>query len=342
MKITVCYIQYNRIECLLESLKILEDQTYPYIDVVISDDASTDDTELKITELLSNYKYPITYSRLEKNCGYDRNFRRSVELATGDYCFVLGNDDAIVGEGSIAFLVDFLIKNNYPTIGFTNYYDFSDPDSIIERAKETKLIGTGLDVALKHYNSFSFVGGLIYKKDVFERYNTEIHDGSIYAQIYIGTAMIIGGETLFSIKEPLVGKDILVNETRANSYRDNLIRSWSKFKIVDAGLPSVINVVVSSLENVSQGTSKNIFKVFKKIYTRTMPYWIMNYKENKALPSAVGLFFGLFPSTNKNTQRLRNQHKIYLYFIYLIFGLSAVIIPVYIFKKFEKVLYSLN
>ena len=200
MKISVCYIQYNRIECLLRSLRLLERQTYDNIEVVISDDASTDNTEQEILLLKQNYRFSLVYSRLTTNCGYDRNYRRCVELASGDYCFVLGNDDAIVGDNSILNLVQFLKRSNYPSIGFTNYFEYSEPDNIIERAKITGVLGTGLDVALRQYNSFSFVGGLIYKKNIFDKYNTDLHDGSIYAQLYIGMAIIIGGEMLFSIK----------------------------------------------------------------------------------------------------------------------------------------------
>jgi len=339
MKISVCYIQYNRIDCLKKSLTLLEKQSYDNIEVVISDDASTDSTEKEITDLKLNYRYPLVYSRLAENCGYDRNYRRCVELASGDYCFVLGNDDAIIGEDSILNLVHFLEKNNYPSVGFVNYFEFTDPQIVVERAKITGIIGTGLDVALRHYNSFSFVGGLIYKKKVFNRFNTNIHDGSIYAQMYIGMAMIIAGEVLFSIKEPIVGKDIIVNNKRPYSYRDNLIRSWSKFKIVDGGLPSVINVVVSALENNNQADSKNVFKVFKKIYSRTFPYWILNYKENNAFPSAFGLFIGLFPYYNKNFRQLTIIHKVLVYLMYLLFGFAALLTPVFVFNKLHKYLY---
>ena len=129
MKISVCYIQYNRIECLLRSLRLLERQTYDNIEVVISDDASTDNTEQEILLLKQNYRFSLVYSRLTTNCGYDRNYRRCVELASGDYCFVLGNDDAIVGDNSILNLVQFLKRSNYPSIGFTNYFEYSEPVS---------------------------------------------------------------------------------------------------------------------------------------------------------------------------------------------------------------------
>lgn len=48
MKISICIPQYNRIEYLLKSLRIIEEQTYPNIEISISDDCSSDDTVEKI------------------------------------------------------------------------------------------------------------------------------------------------------------------------------------------------------------------------------------------------------------------------------------------------------
>ena len=52
MKISICIPQYNRINYLLRSLSIIEQQTYEEIEIVISDDFSSDDTEEKIKSLV--------------------------------------------------------------------------------------------------------------------------------------------------------------------------------------------------------------------------------------------------------------------------------------------------
>src|SRR5258708_36491767 len=113
MKISICIPQYNRIEYLLRSLSIIEKQTYSDIEISISDDCSTDDTVERITELAKSYKYPIVFDKNEKNLGNDRNYRKCIEMANGDYAFVIGNDDSIAGEQSIADLVKFLDQNQH-------------------------------------------------------------------------------------------------------------------------------------------------------------------------------------------------------------------------------------
>lgn len=341
MKISICYIQYNRIQYLLKSLEILELQVYPNIEIVISDDASTDDTLNQIQILKEKYKYPIIYERSDVNQGFDRNYRKCIELATGEYCIVLGNDDTIVDNYAVQNLVKFIYDNNFPDIGFINYFEFITPSMIVERAKETIVLGSGVEVALKYYNCFSFVGGLIYKKSTFNKFNSDVHDGSIYAQMHLGMTMIIGGSILFSIKEPVIGKDIIIDKVVPNSYKDNLIRNWAEFKIVDGGLHSVIKVIISALELNRVGSKNNLYYVFKRMYSRTFPYWIFNYKRNKALPSAVGLVLGLLPTSNSDFYKLTLLNKSKIFALYFIVSFVSILVPSRIFFLIEKKLYKI-
>src|SRR5436190_2230332 len=97
MKISLCIPQYNRIQYLLKNLSVIAAQSYNGIEVCISDDASTDNTEEEIKKFIPGYKYPLLYFRHAKNVGYDANLRKSLEMATGDYCIMMGNDDTLLG-----------------------------------------------------------------------------------------------------------------------------------------------------------------------------------------------------------------------------------------------------
>src|SRR5688572_21985126 len=151
MKISLCIPQYNRIQFLLKNLEILAEQTYSDVEIVISDDCSTDDTEQQIKALQGNYRYPIIYSRNPTNYGYDRNLRRSMELATGEYCFVLGNDDSLNFPEALDMLAKFLQENNYPEIGYCNMTEEADRSQVFERATQTAVIGSGTEVAFTYY-----------------------------------------------------------------------------------------------------------------------------------------------------------------------------------------------
>lgn len=340
MKISICIPQYNRIDYLIKSLHIIEEQTYQDIEIVISDDCSSDDTVQRIEALTPHYKYPIILSVNEKNLGFDRNYRKCIELGTGDYAFVIGNDDSINGKDSITFLVDFLQKNDLPEIGYCNCIEERLNNQLMERAHQTTVIGSGTTVALKHYSCFSFVGGLIYKKSAFDQFNTAKHDGSIYAQMYLGCLMVASGCRLFSIREPLVIKDLLFEGEFRHSYRDRIAKKWKDFKVVNGGLPSVMNVLVSSFIDAGQATQNIIYSIHKRIYGVTYPFWIQDYKYNNALPEATGLIIGLSPAKIPTYSKLNLINKIRIWILYFSTSIIAIIFPVFLFNLIKNNLYK--
>ena len=84
---------YNRAdgylkECIASAVK----QTYPAVEIIVSDNCSNDNTE----ELVAGFADPrIRYHRLRKNIGANNNFNYLVEQAGGDYFLLLHDDDLI-------------------------------------------------------------------------------------------------------------------------------------------------------------------------------------------------------------------------------------------------------
>jgi glycosyltransferase involved in cell wall biosynthesis len=339
MKVSICIPQYNRIRFLLQSLETIAGQDYPELEVVISDDCSTDDTQERITSLIPGYRFPIVYHRNQQNLGYDANYRKCIELATGEYCLVIGNDDTLNGSDAVSFLVSFLKSNDHPEIGFSNFVEASDPSKITRRAETTAVLGSGYQVALKYYSCFSFVGGLIYKKSAFDKFNTSKHDGSIYAQMYLGCLMISSGCRLFSIERPLVIKDLEVEGKERKSYKDTLARTWKDYKVENGGLPSVIHVLISAFRDAGQLSQDVIYHIFKRIYTVTYPYWIVDYKNNGALPAAVGLVSGMRPARNNDFGLLSFGNKLKLRGYYSLASFAALCVPAGLFMKMKEKLY---
>jgi glycosyltransferase involved in cell wall biosynthesis len=340
MKISICIPHYNRIAFLLKNLKIISGQSYENIEVVVSDDCSIDDTEQKILLLQEHYRYPLIYKRNTTNLGYDRNLRQSIELASGDYCFILGNDDSLYAIDDLQFLANFLEKNNFPDIGFCNYVEDNDRSQIYERATQTSVLGAGYQLALKQFSNFSFVAGLIFKRETFLRYNTGRFDGSIYSQIYLGSLIIAAGNRLFTIQKTLVLKDIEAGDTHRNSYRDTIAKKWKDYRIVDGGLPSVINVLINAFKDAGVLRQPLIYRIFSRIYSTTYPHWLLDYRSNNAFPEAVGLVVGLNPTSNEQFILLSPINRARIYTKYLFSTLIGILMPVFLFIKMKKAIYK--
>lgn len=339
MRISICIPQFNRAGILIESLRRISCQTYKDIEIIISDDKSTDDTVEQITALQKTYKYPIVLSVSEQNLGYDRNYRRSIELSSGDYAFILGNDDTLNDPMDIQNLVTFLLENNYPDIGYCNYIEEGMDQGPVVRAVETRVQGSGLEVAMKYYNGFSFVAGIIYKRKAFEKFNTDKHDGSIYAQMYLGLLMIASGCKFFTIASPMVIKDIgdIAGKKAIETYKTRLPKSWSEYRVNDGGLISVSHVLISAMEDATQLKDKSVaYRILKRIYGITYPYWIVQYKKYGSLAAAMGLIRGLYPPVTKNWIKIDTTGKIKLMAIYSIMSVAGILFPAILFEKAEN------
>jgi glycosyltransferase involved in cell wall biosynthesis len=339
MKISICIPQYNRINFLLKNLSIISGQTYKNIEIVISDDCSTDQTEDEILKLIPKYKFPIIYQKNKRNIGYSANLRRSMELASGEYCLILGNDDTTYSNDAVQILVNFIQQNNYPDIGFCNFAEADNPEQVIKRTHKSVILNSGVDVALKYYGCFSFVGGLVFKKTIFEKANTDKYDWGVFIQIFLAVKIIVEGGILFSINEPIVLKDIYFGDEPRVSYKDRLKKKWKDFRIITGGLPDAAIAAIDGFEN-TQNFSKNAFTVLYKMYAYTLPFWILDYKSNGAIVDSIGITLGLSPFRNGALmKKVKFHHKVFLVFAYCLFSFSALIIPSFIFLMLKNKIY---
>jgi len=123
--LSICIPTYNRANelsvCLDSICKQfeLEPQLKTAVEIVISDNASTDNT----TEIVSEFqkRYPqIQYIRNENNVGFDRNVLNVVSHSHGEYCLTLGDDDAIF-EGGIKEILDLITKTKSSYINLNHW-----------------------------------------------------------------------------------------------------------------------------------------------------------------------------------------------------------------------------
>src|SRR5262245_45616795 len=99
-KLSFCIATYNRAAFLKDALEAIVTQATDDCEIVISDNASTDDTE----EVVSGFKNRcafLRYFKQDKNVGPDRNFDNAVALARGEFCWLMADDD-MLKPGAVA------------------------------------------------------------------------------------------------------------------------------------------------------------------------------------------------------------------------------------------------
>jgi glycosyltransferase involved in cell wall biosynthesis len=340
MKVSICIPQFNRIEYLELVLSSIDAQTYDGIEVVISDDCSSDRTEEVIRSYQQRYRYAIIYERQMSNVGFDANLRRALELGTGDYLFVLGNDDAIADACSIENLVNEIKKHDYPGIFTSNYADFSTRLVSHRRVQTTALELGSVESAIRCYSCFSFVGGIGFRQDVFREVNSPAHDGSVYVQIYLAVMAMLRGHSLLKLSNVLVAKDVTVSRRKGTSYIERISKNWEDdLSPVTGGLYQVLVVIFSAID---KSEVKNAVKwkkvVTMKIYATTYPYWLVDYRRHHARPEAFRLFIGMNPLAHRAF--LGEVYTFRLMGVYIISSIGGFLFPVFVFNLIENWLYA--
>jgi GT2 family glycosyltransferase len=112
--VTVCIPTYNRRELLAASLQSVLQQSWQDVEIIVSDNASTDDTE----EYVRSIGDPrLHYDRLEDNIGLFGNLSRCLQLGSGRYRVMLPDDDLML-PGNLERKVRFL--DGHPSAGMVH------------------------------------------------------------------------------------------------------------------------------------------------------------------------------------------------------------------------------
>lgn len=120
-RVTLVVFSYNQEQYIAEALDGALAQTYPHLEILISDDCSTDETFGIITSKVSDYCGPhqIKINRNEKNLNIGGHVRRVAKIAQGDIVVMAAGDDV-----SISTRVEEIVKvfNEQPDV-FATYSD---------------------------------------------------------------------------------------------------------------------------------------------------------------------------------------------------------------------------
>ena len=113
-RVSVCIPTFNRARSLCLTIEAMLGQSFANLELVICDDASTDDTRGTVM----SYADPrIRYHRNGKNLGLYGNWNRCIELAAGDYIAIYHDHDIYLPtilERSVALL------DKHPTASFVH------------------------------------------------------------------------------------------------------------------------------------------------------------------------------------------------------------------------------
>lgn len=154
--ISIIIPTYNRINSLERSIRSVQVQTHDDWELVIIDDGSTDDTEVKIQPFLEDPRIQYYYQS-NQGVGAARNL--GIKKAQGEYILFLDSDDSL--ENNVIESLELFGYTNFDLINWDTY-------KINEEGRK-KVTPQNLG-PLYNYNKLTFLAGSIcYKKILLNR-----------------------------------------------------------------------------------------------------------------------------------------------------------------------------
>jgi len=164
--LTIAIPTYNRHDVLKQNIdniinNVICKSSIP-IELVISDNASTDNTKQICQEFQKKYDF-IKYFRNEKNFGIDFNIMKAVQLSTGKYVHLLSDDDIIIADKYLKMLnfltndpeIDFLFLNGRG-FSFSNNKVKFNKNKLSDFMKNSRMFMENRDELLGIHDTFHF------------------------------------------------------------------------------------------------------------------------------------------------------------------------------------------
>lgn len=175
------------------------------LEVVVSDNASTDETEAVVRRYQNTSRVPILYSRHSKNMGYDFNVDSLFHRATGDYVWTLADDDTL-RPGAIAKVVAALTSRPDLRIILVNFIAY---DADLKEVRDAVEISgdaycrTPEDFLKRSESKYSLLSSLVFNRAAWLQEDKAAGFGSNFIHVYALFKILRTGSSLI-VAEPLV------------------------------------------------------------------------------------------------------------------------------------------
>lgn len=205
-RLSICIATYNRGEFIAETLDSILSQPIEDVEIVVVDGASPDNT----AEVMAGYtsQYPaLRYYREAENSGIDGDYDKAVGYATGEYCWLMTDDD-LMRPYAVKRVLDMLNENVEllvvnAEVRSANFSKILDERLINLEVDRTYGVGEEEKFFMETAQGLSFIGCVVIKREVWLTRDRRPYYGSLFVHVgVIFQHMPIVRVTL--IAEPLI------------------------------------------------------------------------------------------------------------------------------------------
>ena len=207
-------------------------QTYENSEIIVLDDASTDNT----VKLLEKYTYKISLIKNKENKGQGRRRNQGIKQAKGKYIYFMDADDWLEKE-AITALVTQAEKTNAELVRFNGLAFYEDEQAQIKEGKynfsETlthKAVYTGEDALSKNRKTFTPSPCLyLVKKDLIDKNNLAFIEGALHEDEFFTTLLFASTKTMTYLNKNYYHRRYRTASTMTNETEEHILKSFNSY-----------------------------------------------------------------------------------------------------------------
>ena len=200
---SVCVPAYNRAVRLPALLDSVYAQDFKDFEIIICEDDSPERPQIRTIAQEYSERYPGTLRYVENatNLGYDANVRRLVELAGGEFCFFMGNDD-LMCAGALKAAAELLTRYTNVGVILRSYAWFDEvPEKINQTVRyftEERELSAGAEAIRVCFRRSGVLSGYIVHRDSAYAIATSKFDGTLYYQLHLTANVLATRNAVFT------------------------------------------------------------------------------------------------------------------------------------------------
>jgi glycosyltransferase involved in cell wall biosynthesis len=194
--VSYCILSYNQEKYIKTCLENVLNQTYNNLEIIISDDNSSDNTWAIIQDILKEYKggHIVKSYKNEKNLGLALHYSKIVnEIAIGQYIIFLGGDD-ICMKNHVAIAMNYVNKFSEIMLFDFNGEIIDDKGLFVKKIEiKNKYIKYELDDYLETNSINSFAPGRIINRKLNDTFGAINQNCPTEDSVMVFRSLLIGG-----------------------------------------------------------------------------------------------------------------------------------------------------